>query len=327
MKINPRILARLTEAEARHCCLHTSKHNEQQTLSMLVKSGEVTRARQGLYARTAIWESLDANEQYLWTLRGLHEWHPDWVFAAISVISAYRVEHPYWLHNDAKVFLATDKLSGAFSPKGVQYVHTENFSKYRQTNISMTSVPQALCDCAMRYKFHEVLPMFDSALRKQLTCEQDIRAISEKSHRFDRKVAHLLNYTDPKSENGGESICRAIMIEEGFGKPELQREFRIPVSDGTVRIYRVDMLYNLTGKELIAVEFDGMDKYVNPMMTNQRSIREVVHEEKERENLLLTKTPIRKIVRIDFNEAMQRVPLVEKLSAAGLPRARPLAHQ
>ncbi|MCO6558830.1 MAG: hypothetical protein J6575_05330 [Bifidobacterium sp.] len=237
------------------------------------------------------------------------------------------MEHPYWLHNDGKVFLATDKLSGAFSSSGVQYIHIQNFPKYQESNISMTSVPQALCDCAARYRFHEVLPMFDSALRKLLTNEQDIRAISEQSHRFGSKVAHLLECTDPKSENGGESICRAIMIEEGFGRPELQREFRIPVSSGSVRTYRIDMLYHPPDNGLVAVEFDGMDKYVDPTMTNQRSIRQVVHDEKERENLLLAKTPIQQIVRIDFTEALQRNPLVKKLTAAGLPRIHPFTSQ
>ncbi|WEV75706.1 hypothetical protein [Bifidobacterium sp. ESL0800] len=327
MKINPRLQTSLSKAESQRRCLHTTNHCEQQTLSKLAKSGEVTRVRHGLYARTVIWQSLDPNERYLWTIRGLHNWHPEWIFAGISVISACEVEHPYWLHDDDKVFVATDKSSGAFSPKGIQYIHKQDLLQSRKSNLSITSVSEALCDCAARYQFHEVLPMFDSALRKHLVAADDIRRIGEQSHQASSKVARLLRYADSLSENGGESLCRGIMIEEGFGKPQLQHEFRIPDTDGKIRTYRVDMLYHPPGNGLVAIEFDGIDKYTNPTMTGQHTIRQVVHAEKERENLLLAKTPIRQIVRIDFKEALQRVPLVKKLTAAGISRMRLSGHQ
>lgn len=169
--------------------------------------------------------------------------------------------------------------------------------------------------------------MFDSALRKRLTNKSIMMTMAETSHSIQRKLRQLLDYADPLSENGGESLCRAIMIEEGFGKPLLQQEFQIKNAAGTCRKYRVDMAYQLSGQKLIAIEFDGMGKYVDPQMTNHQSVRRVVHEEKEREIDLLTKTPITKIVRLDFTEATQRKTLVAKLIDAGVPRIHPFTNQ
>lgn len=168
--------------------------------------------------------------------------------------------------------------------------------------------------------------MFDSAMRKNLVNEQAIIKASASVRVADSKIQSLLHFTDWHSENCGESICRAIMLEEGFNKPDLQNEFRIPTVNGDILTYRVDMTYRLPNNALIGVEFDGMDKYINPDMTNHHSIRQVVYEEKEREHNLLTATPIQRIVRLDFNDMMQRTPLIKKLSDAGVPRSFDYKH-
>ncbi|MDF7640424.1 hypothetical protein PT279_02280 [Bifidobacterium sp. ESL0784] len=320
MKINSRLTELLSHAEAQHRCLHACEHRDQQRLRALVESGEVTRPWHGLYVRTAIWQELDPSEQYLWIIRALHDWHPEWNFAGISAISVYGIEHPYWLHDHKEVFLATAKSMSSRKAKGVRYIHVPEVVTVQSSHISITSAARSLCDCAARYEFHEVLPMFDSAMRKKLVNEQAIIKASANVRVADSKIQSLLRFADWHSENCGESVCRAIMLEEGFGRPNLQNEFRIPTANGDMLTYRVDMTYRLPNNRLIGVEFDGMDKYVNPDMTNHRSIRQVVHEEKERERNLLTATPIKRIVRLDFIDIMQRTRLIQKLSDAGVPR-------
>ncbi|MDF7663428.1 hypothetical protein PT282_01875 [Bifidobacterium sp. ESL0763] len=323
MRVNPRISAQLDNAESQRRCLHTHDHRDQQILRLLAKSGEVTRTRHGLYARSDSWSQLGRNERYFRIINGLHHWHPEWVFAGISAISAYGIEHPSWLHDGNQVFLATGRAMGTNRNENVRYIQSMGDHASKLAKSSTVPVTEALCHCAKHYRFHEVLPMFDSALRNQLASKESMTPMPGIPRPLRQKLRRLLHYADPLSENGGESLCRAIMLEEGFGVPRLQQEFRIRNDAGINRTYRVDMTYQLPSHKLIAVEFDGMGKYVNPEMTNYHSVRQVVHEEKERERDLLAKTSITKIVRLDFTETMRRTTLVSKLIDAGLPRIHP----
>ncbi|WEV67813.1 hypothetical protein OZX72_02120 [Bifidobacterium sp. ESL0769] len=319
MKMNQRIMNEFGKAEAQRRCLHLSDHNSQQTLRKLVESGEVTRTRHGLYAQTSTWKSLNPNEHYLWIIRGLHEWYPDWIFAGISAISTYNLEYPSWLHRNNLVFLASQQFIGNQPDNITQYIHVSNIEDYRASHSCVTSVSRAIVDCAMRYQFHEVLPIVDSALRQHQASTDTIRQVASEIRGCKQALLPLLHYADAKSENGGESLCRAVMLEQGFATPELQREFNISDAYGS-HTYRVDMAYPRYDGSIVAVEFDGLDKYVDPAMTRKRDIRQVVHEEKERERNLLSSTPITQIVRLDYPEVMQRDPLVRKLTEAGVPR-------
>ncbi|WEV72166.1 hypothetical protein [Bifidobacterium sp. ESL0790] len=319
MKMNKHIAGELAEAEAQRRCLHLPDHNSQQILRKLAKSGEVTRARHGLYVRTQIWQNLDQNERYLWILNGLHHWHHNWIFAGVSAISAYGIEHPSWLHHNNRVFLASPRFIGNRPSDITQYIHIPDIEDYRSSNGYVTSVSRSIVDCAIRHQFYEVLPIIDSALRKNLTSPETIQQTASEVRGAEQPLSTLLRYTDEKSENGGESLCRAVMLEQGFAAPELQREFKMRDAYG-FHTYRVDMAYPRYDGSIIAVEFDGLDKYIDPEMTKNRDVRQIVHEEKERERRLLDSTPITQIVRLEYPDVIQREPLVKKLTEAGAPR-------
>ena len=94
--------------------------------------------------------------------------------------------------------------------------------------VRVTSPARTLVDCALLYPFEHVLSMFDSALRRGLVTREEIVAVCDGLRVDCGPVFRLLHYADARSENGGESFCRAVSIEEGFVPPQLQHTFLQP---------------------------------------------------------------------------------------------------
>lgn len=122
---------------------------------------------------------------------------------------------------------------------------------------------------------------------------------------------------DPLSENGGESLARAVMVEEGFPVPQLQRVFTNP--ENPREWYRVDFAWQFPGGYAVVAEYDGTAKYSDPVMTSRRSIQAVVNQQNDRERKLY-EWGVNRIVRLSYDDVVQRWPLVDKLTGAGLPR-------
>lgn len=154
---------------------------------------------------------------------------------------------------------------------------------------SVASIYNVLFVCAWTLPFRCALPIFDSAARNGVNLEKVYRVCSKfyADYRYQQEAADfqdlpyfkqknsLLTYVDEsdvlsrlrtlcqladgKSENGGESLARAAMIELGFVRPELQHEF--PNETNPKWPYRVDFAWKVGGK-LIVGELDGADKYL-----------------------------------------------------------------
>ena len=92
-----------------------------------------------------------------------------------------------------------------------------------KSGIAVTTIERTLIDCALTYSLQDVLPMFDSALRLELTTKDAILQECDSLRRDAGRVLRALHYdyADARSENGGESECRAVIIEAGFMVPEL----------------------------------------------------------------------------------------------------------
>ena len=154
---------------------------------------------------------------------------------------------------------------------------------------SVASIYNVLFVCAWTLPFRCALPIFDSAARNGVNLEKVYRVCSKfyADYHYQQEAADfqdlpyfkqknsLLTYVDEsdvlsrlrtlcqladgKSENGGESLARAAMIELGFVRPELQHEF--PNETNPKWPYRVDFAWKVGGK-LIVGELDGADKYL-----------------------------------------------------------------
>ena len=161
------------------------------------------------------------------------------------------------------------------------------------------------------------------------------------------RMETLVNYANPKSENGGESLARAVMLELGFVEPELQHEF--PNPNYPQSPYRADFMWKVNGK-IIVGEFDGTDKYliedrtlpdnrsaacdlrtedfdgsvenINNFSTNNlyRYNRDAVRKERNRERWLMDCGVVR-VVRFDYCDILNPLEFKKKLLSAGIPVA------
>lgn len=93
-----------------------------------------------------------------------------------------------------------------------------------------------------------------------------------------RRWQRAWEFASPHSESVGESRSRALMDELGFAAPGLQQTISTDRST-----YRVDFCWNDDG---VIGEFDGRVKYVDDAVLNGRDPREVLFEEKQREDAL-----------------------------------------
>lgn len=165
-----------------------------------------------------------------------------------------------------------DKLNIIYSPYPRENAVLAN-------GIHVTNPPRTLLDCGRTLEFIYSLPIFDDAAADGIEEKQILQECARTTLDCSR-IFKLLRYTDAGSENGGESFARAVMIENGFAVPQLQVSFADSL---TGKQFRVDFLWRTTDGRIIVGELDGTAKYVDPKMTDRRSIQETVQAERERE--------------------------------------------
>lgn len=251
-------------------------------------------------------------------IRTLSVKYPEKVFGAMSAALVLELECPWRRDVLERAQIATEQSA----PKHTQgmidniYVHPLTFIVHN--GIRITSPERTLVDCALRYPFTQSLGMFDSALRAGIVGKQDIDETCSNVHRDCSSVRKLLRDADEKSENGGESLCRAVILEAGFVRPELQHEFRDPANPR--HTFRTDFLW-VCDRKAVVLEYDGMEKYTNQHMTNGQNTRQVVYEERRREDAL-RRAGVATILRTDYEEVRQPRPLIQKLINNGIPMER-----
>jgi len=98
-----------------------------------------------------------------------------------------------------------------------------------------------------------------------------------------RQARWVFAFTDGRAESPGESVSRLQLRRLGYAPPALQ--VPIPGPEGTT--YYVDFGMDDVGA---FGEFDGMGKYLDEAMRSGRSIEQVIHDEKRREDWIRGRT-------------------------------------
>ena len=98
-----------------------------------------------------------------------------------------------------------------------------------------------------------------------------------------RQARWVFGFADGRAESPGESVSRLQLRRLGYAPPALQ--VPIPGPDG--RMYYVDFGMDEVGS---FGEFDGKGKYLDEAMRSGRSIEQVVHDEKRREDWIRGRT-------------------------------------
>ncbi|MBT1175721.1 hypothetical protein JS530_09465 [Bifidobacterium sp. LC6] len=275
------------------------------------------RGSPSLYAEQRYWNTLTPPDQTLHIAKALAVAHPKWIFGGLVAASAYGFEHQWCLH-DGSVSVMTQNHGSEQRHSQLRRVYMPQASSLavHDSTSGLLLMPPAhtLIECARTYDFRFALPFFDSAFAKGVSTEQILTACS--TLRTDcTPVFRLLQHTNPHSENGGESLMRGTIYEEQFVMPQIQ----VPVKDPqTGAAYRVDFVWRLNDGRIVVAEYDGTEKYVNPNMTDNRSIQQVVAKERERD-AGLQRAGANEVVHLTFSEVYEKTPLRIKLLKAGIP--------
>lgn len=315
MRANSHVEQLLNTAEREHRCAFGEDDPMRRALLRRAHAGELVNPYRNIYARSAYWSALSLPERSLHVAQALNRKHRIWVFAGLIAATAHGLEHTWSLHN-GRIAIAVTGSAKDRTRQPLDRIHMPRVDRECIGGLSVTPVARTLVDCGLKYPFATALAMFDSALRQGKVTHNDVLEICDGMPVDCGPVLRLLHHADGRSENGGESLARGIIIDNSFATPELQVEVADPANPRNR--YRADFVWRLHDGRVIVAEYDGMAKYADPSMTGGRSVRRTVHDEREREEGL-RRAGATTIIRFDYQEVTQVNPLIRKLMDAGVP--------
>ena len=317
MRTNKRCVQLLQEAKRESRCAIPATQADGKALRKRVEHGELCSPYRGLFMENEYWNTLDPAQRTIHQVRALQLQNPRIIFAGPSAVAVYGYEHPWSIH--ASGIYRADCSRGNQIPTNhaLGRIYMPRISERIINGIRVTTPERTLLDCSLMFPFRKVLPIFDSAMAQDSELSEKIMDLIPRIRRNTDALKKLLAYCNPLSDNGGESFTRATMIEEGFQIPLIQHVIHDPSGGG--KWYRVDFIWFLPDGRIIVAEYDGMAKYTDPMMTDRKNIQTIVNEQRDREQSLCS-WGVTKIVRLYYEDAVNRTGLVSKLCQAGVPR-------
>ena len=257
---------------------------EARRLERLANEQVLVRPVRGMFWDPTEWQALKPPEKARLVVRTFAVKHPKWVFCNESAahLHGLEVSDPSF----TPVHIAVQRISTAKKTRNVIRHPMPDVDEVLVQGVKVTSLEQTVLYCLIEMNFDYALAVADSALRKTGLPRKHFVEFAQ-AHAQDigyERALDVLAWANPLSENGGESVARAVMIEQGYAVPELQAEIADPFEAG--RSYRCDYLWKLPTGEFVAGELDGRDKYRNPEMTAGRDAVDVLADERLRESRL-----------------------------------------
>lgn len=284
-------------------------------LERLVDSGRAFRPSRGVYVRADYWRGLDGRQKALHVMRTLTERDHETVFSHVSAALAHGLEVP-WRH--ARRLHAVTAGRGAPRTHGWVVRHSGPAADAVMVGgVRATPLMRTVFDCLRTLDMPEGLAVADSALRVGGLEMDELRSFFDGRRAYDGHLhaVRTLHLADKRSENGGESIARGVMLELGCVPPELQEPVNDPVSGVE---YRADFHWRLDDDQVVIGELDGRDKYLDPDMTGGKGVEEVLMAERLRESRI-NASGIR-VMRFRFSELANRRKFSELLDMFNVPR-------
>ncbi len=307
----------LDEAEHERRCAMARGNAERRMFKVRRDANLLVEPHPRLFARPEYWSTLEPDEQGAHIVRGVAMLHPDWVF---SHYSAALVHGLYVSKN------LLDNVHVASSYRGQNGSVAHHAARSRSyvvvDGIRVTPLIETIFECLRSCRFFDGLPIADSGLAKSGMSLDALEAAIASAWRTSPGIATALttlSHADARSESGGESAARSIMIEEGLLVPDLQVEVPDPLEPG--RVSRIDFLWKLHGgSRKVAGEFDGMRKYRNARFMGGRTLENVLVDERERESHLVAAGV--SVIRFKYRHVLDRSGFVRLLESHGIPRIR-----
>lgn len=308
----------LHDAEkATRCCAPISRA-EREHMRKAQNAGIVINTWRGLYARPAYWAELRTTEQTRHIIRGLALLHSSWVFAGPTAAVMHGLDVPNSFQKS--LYLATTRKTHYVPSDGFIGVIVSNDEAAEIESIRATSLERTVYDSVRVMGFRASFAIVDSALRaNKMKAEELADRVSEAcGHRSDiARVRAVIALGDGLSENGGESIARATMLELGFRPPVLQRKY--PNPDDSNGEYRVDYAWDLPSGTLLG-ELDGNGKYLDPLVNGGVSAEKAIEDEHRRQSNILAQKNVASMVRFSFGDVCHPETFAKILKRAGVPR-------
>lgn len=294
-------------------------------LQRLLGSAELVRVRPGVYAPGAEWATL-APEQRI--VARAH---------ALTMVSASR---PVFSHETAaalhglplfrpdpqRVHVVTSSERPGAAVGLVRHRGDPESDTMVIDGLRCTSIERTVADVARTSVFDAAVVVADAALRIRCTARTGgydadaadatraaVREIAARSAQGGVRADRVLTFADGRAQLPGESISRIRLRQLGFRRIELQ--VPVPWPGGRPRYY-VD--FGLDDPGVVALgEFDGDAKYVDPQLRGARSTREVVDDEKKREDWIRGRTQ-RRFVRWNWTHVTSSSALGRRLASFGI---------
>lgn len=288
------------------------------------RAGELVSPHRGLFARATTWRSLNPCERDLWAMRALSLLHRDWVFCGFSAAEAHGLWTPWRpggpLHA-ARLGarpVAAGRRAGRGSA-GIVWRRLPVPTCQMVGSIRATPLDVTVVDCLCEMPFVDALGIADCWLRGTgLTCGDLARRVER--HGAGRRGVQQARQTaaraDGRAENGGESFCRARMIELGYRTPRLQVEIPDPIEPWEVK--RVDFLWDKHDGTRIVGELDGLVKYTDRALMNGLDSERVRARERLRESRLAV--PGVSVMRFSIGDARNDRLFRRLLDRYGVPK-------
>lgn len=321
-EVDRRISLALEEAERERRCLVAPDKADRDAIYRRLDKGEIVSPFRGLYARASTWSKLSDPQKTCWAAQGLAILHPNWVFCSFTAAAI----HGLYVSNELvdRIHVILPSTNHSASSIFIARHHVHDAKCMRIGHALVTPLADTVMDCLQATNFEHGLPIADSALRYGGLSRNHLvkRLREERNHTPGIKQALLTaSYADPRSESGGESLSRAVLIEEGFALPDLQ--VVIPHPFDYRKSFRVDFLWTLENGSLVIGEFDGMIKLEDESMLKDRSVLDTLREERNREAALTACGA--KVARFTYRDVKKRHPFVRILTHYGVPRMKSCA--
>lgn len=311
-----RIEARLGEAGSRGSCFAATEAADLIYLRRLIKKERprsVFEPYPKLFVKADTWQALDRGARALFIIKGIAELHPHWVFFGPSAALIHGM--PVSWKDLRKPYVVTS--SSISDAEKAQLVHRSSVKDELCLcqGVRVTSPVRTLFDCASRLSFQSALAIADGYARTgglgaEELCD-DIR-MRFRGQRGVKRVEAICAHADGRAESGGESIARAVMIQQGFYLPELQTPLPDPIDPA--KMFRADFAWE-SKKGIVLGELDGAKKY-----TMSGDPLDALRDERIRESRLTAYGHA--ILRFSYAQLLprNRTEFVALLEKFGVPR-------
>lgn len=309
------LAARVREAALDGLLYVPCNKSERGAVLTRVNNHTLVRPFRGMYDLREHWEELSWKDKVRLTLRTYAAIHPECIFCSFSAAFLQGLWVPKReVLGHVHIVGANGNTWGEICRHSIKEPMEASAEGLRVTSLERTAF-----DCMRGLDFRNGLAVADSYLRVAGASREG--AIERVNGLFSGsqgivKVRDLLPHADARSESGGESYARAVMIENRVLLPELQ--VSVPRPDDPGRTYRFDYWWELPDGRLVDGELDGKGKMTEPEMLGDQTMEEAFRAERMRESMI-TSLGI-EVMRFTFPMAAKVYPLLELIDLYRIPR-------